>query len=100
MRLKDKIAIITGSASGFGKGISEKFTKEGAKIIMVDINKSLLKKVSKDFDQDHFVADVSKSSNFRSLLNYVNKNYKSLDIIVNNAGVTHKPKPMEKVTDK
>ena len=100
MRLKDKIAIITGSASGFGKGISEKFIKEGAKIIMVDINKSLLKKVSKDFDQDHFVADVSKSSNFRSLLNYVNKNYKSLDIIVNNAGVTHKPKPMEKVTDK
>ena len=100
MRLKDKIAIITGSASGFGKGISEKFTKEGAKIIMVDINKSLLKKVSKDFDQDYFVADVSKSSNFRSLLNYVNKNYKSLDIIVNNAGVTHKPKPMEKVTDK
>ena len=100
MRLKDKIAIITGSASGFGKGISEKFTKEGAKIIMVDINKSLLKKVSKDFNQDYFVADVSKSSNFRSLLNYVNKNYKSLDIIVNNAGVTHKPKPMEKVTDK
>ncbi len=100
MRLKDKIAIITGSASGFGKGISEKFIKEGAKIIMVDINKSLLKKVSKDFDQDYFVADVSKSSNFRSLLNYVNKNYKSLDIIVNNAGVTHKPKPMEKVTDK
>ena len=100
MRLKDKIAIITGSASGFGKGISEKFIKEGAKIIMVDINKSLLKKVSKDFNQDYFVADVSKSSNFRSLLNYVNKNYKSLDIIVNNAGVTHKPKPMEKVTDK
>ena len=46
---------------------------------MVDINKSLLKKVSKDFNQDYFVADVSKSSNFRSLLNYVNKNYKSLD---------------------
>ena len=38
MRLKNKIAIITGSASGFGKGIAEKFTQEGANLILVDIN--------------------------------------------------------------
>ena len=100
MRLNNKIAIITGSASGFGKGIAKKFTEEGANLILVDVNFKLLKEVSKDLSQDYFVADVSKSSNFRSLLNYVNKNYKSLDIIVNNAGVTHKPKSMEKVTDK
>ena len=46
MRLKNKIAIITGSASGFGKGIAKKFSEEGAKLIMVDINSKLLKKVS------------------------------------------------------
>ena len=44
MRLKNKIAIITGSASGFGKGIAKKFSEEGAKLILVDINSNLLKK--------------------------------------------------------
>ena len=47
MRLKNKIAIITGSASGFGKGIAKKFSEEGAKLILVDINSNLLKKVSR-----------------------------------------------------
>ena len=100
MRLKDKIAIITGSASGFGKGIAKKFTAEGAKLIMVDLNSKLLKKVSKRLGQDYFIADVSKASNFKSLLSYINKKYSKIDIIVNNAGVTHKPKPMENVSEK
>ena len=100
MRLKNKVAIITGSASGFGKGIAKKFTEEGAKLIMVDLNSKLLKKVSKDLSQDHFIADVSKVSNFRSLCNYVYKKYNKIDIVINNAGITHKPKFMETVTDK
>ena len=100
MRLKNKVAIITGSASGFGKGIAKKFSEEGAKLILVDINLNLLKKVSKSLSQDHFVADVSNESNFKSLLNYTRKKYKSVDIIVNNAGITHKPKNMENVTGK
>ena len=100
MRLKNKVAVITGSASGFGKGIAKKFTEEGAKIIMVDINSKLLRKTSKNLSQDYFVADVSKSSDFKSLLKYVYKNYKTTDIVVNNAGVTHKPKFMETVTEK
>ena len=99
MRLKNKIAIITGSASGFGKGISKKFTEEGAKLILVYINSNLLKKVSKSLNQDNFVADVSKDSNFKSLLKYSYKKYKTIDIIVNNAGITHKPKNMETVTN-
>ena len=100
MRLKNKIAIITGAASGFGKGIAKKFTDEGANLIMVDLNSKLLKKVSKDLSQDYFVADVSKASNFKSFFNYVYKKYNKIDIIVNNAGVTHKPKFMETVTEK
>ena len=88
MRLKNKVAIITGSASGFGKGIAKKFTDEGANLIMVDINSKLLKKVSKNLSQDYFVADVSKASNFKSLFKYVYKKYNKIDIIVNNAGVT------------
>jgi 3-oxoacyl-[acyl-carrier protein] reductase len=100
MRLKNKVAIITGSASGFGKGIARKFSDEGAKLILVDINLNLLKKVSKLLSQDYFVADVSKESNFKSLLKYTLKKYKTVDIIINNAGITHKPKNMEAVTVK
>lgn len=100
MRLKNKVAMITGAASGFGKGISEKFTEEGARLIMVDINGKLLKGVSKKLNQDYFTADISKSSNFKSLFKYIYKKYETLDIIVNNAGVTHKPNFMEKVTEK
>ena len=100
MRLKDKITVITGSASGFGKGIAKKFTEEGAKIIMVDVNKKLLKSVSNNLFQDHFVADVSKSTDFKLLLKYIYKNYRKIDIIINNAGITHKPKPLENVTEK
>ena len=100
MRLKNKIAIITGSASGFGKGIAEKFSEEGAKLIMVDINSKLLKKISNNLSQDYFVADVSKSSDFKSMKNFAYKKYGNIDIIVNNAGVTHKPKFMESVNEK
>ncbi len=64
MRLNNKIAVITGSASGFGKGIAKKFTEEGANLILVDVNSKLLKKVSKNLSQDYFVADVSKASSF------------------------------------
>ena len=99
MRLKNKITIITGAASGFGKGIAKKFTEEGARIIMVDINSRLLKNTSKNLNQDYFIADVSKSSSFKSLSGYVYKKYKTVDIIINNAGITHKPKPMDKVTE-
>ena len=100
MKLKNKIAIITGAASGFGKGIAKKFTEEGAKLIMVDINSKLLKKTSNNLFQDHFVADVSKSSNFKSLLNFAYKKHGNIDIVVNNAGITHKPKFMELVNEK
>ena len=100
MKLKNKIAIITGAASGFGKGIAKKFTEEGAKVLMVDINSKLLKKVSRNLTQDYFVADVSKNIDFKSLLNYAKKKYKNIVIVVNNAGVTHKPKFMETVTEK
>ena len=100
MKLKNKVAIITGSASGFGKGIAKKFTEEGAKLIMVDINSKLLKKTSNNLFQDHFVADVSKSSDFKSLLNFAYKKHDNIDIVVNNAGITHKPKFMELVNEK
>ena len=97
MRLKEKISVITGAASGFGKGIVKKFSEEGAKIIMADINKDLLEKVSKDLNQDFFYTDVASSSSMKKLSEYVLKKYGTIDIMVNNAGITHLPKPLEEV---
>ena len=99
MRLKEKISIITGAASGFGKGIAKKFSKEGAKLILVDINKDLLEKVSKDLNQDFFHTDVSSPSSMKKLSEYVLKKYQTIDIMVNNAGITHLPKPLEDVSE-
>ena len=99
MRLKEKVSIITGAASGFGKGIAKKFSSEGAKIILADINKDELEKVSNDLNQDFFHVDVSNSSSMQKLSEYVIKKYGIIDIMVNNAGVTHLPKPLEDVTE-
>ena len=99
MRLKEKVSIITGAASGFGKGIAKKFSEEGAKLILADINKDELEKVSKDLDQDFFHVDVSNSSSMQKLSEYVISKYKNIDIMVNNAGITHLPKPLEEVTE-
>ena len=99
MRLKEKISIITGAASGFGKGIAKKFSEEGAKIILADINKDLLEKVSKDLDQDFFHTDVSSARSMQKLADYVFKKYGTIDVMVNNAGITHLPKPLEEVSE-
>ena len=99
MRLKGKISIITGAASGFGKGIAKKFSEEGALLILADINNDELKKVSKELKQDLFQVDVSISKSMKDLSEYVIKKYKKIDIMVNNAGITHLPMPLEKVSE-
>ena len=99
MRLKEKISIITGAASGFGKGIAEKFSKEGSRLILTDINIDLLEKVSKDLNQDFFHADVANTNSMKNLSEYVIEKYGIIDVMVNNAGITHLPKPMEEVTE-
>ena len=99
MRLKNKISIITGAASGFGKGIAKKFSEEGAKLILVDINKDELKKVAKDLRQDFFYVDVANYQSMQKLSEYVFDKYKKVDVMVNNAGITHLPKPLEEVSE-
>ena len=99
MRLKEKTSIITGAASGFGKGIAKKFSEEGAKVILVDINKEELEKVAKDLNQDFLYVDVSSYISMQKLSKYVLNKYQNIDIIVNNAGITHLPKPLEEVSE-
>jgi len=99
MRLKNKISIITGAASGFGEGIAKKFVEEGAILILVDINKNLLEKVAKELNQDFFHCDVSNSEDMKKLSENVLNKHKKIDIMVNNAGITHLPMPLEDVSE-
>ena len=80
MRLKEKVSVVTGAASGFGKGIAKKFSEEGAKLILADINKDQLEIVSKDLNQDFFHVDVSSSTGMQKLSEYVIKKYGNIDL--------------------
>ena len=87
MRLKNKVAIVTGSASGIGKAIAEKFISEGASVIFSDINgdDSL---ISKFGPKALFVkCDVSKSEEMENLIDKAVERFGKLDIMVNNAGI-------------
>lgn len=110
MRLANKIAIVTGGASGFGLGIVKKFLTEGAKVIIADINAEngqqaivALQENTLDInhkDNIHFIAtDVSQADSVKALIDSTINHFGGLDIIVNNAGMGHTPRPLEDVTE-
>ena len=92
--LKDKIAIITGSARGIGKAIAEEYAAQGAKVVISDILQELADETAKEIKQQYKVetlavkADVSKYDEVENLVNKTIEAYGQIDIIVNNAGVT------------
>ncbi len=93
MRLKDKVAIVTGGASGIGKAIVEKFAKEGAGVVICDINLKLAQQFSDQLKEESvkslaFEMDVSDSSLVEKVVNDVTEQFKRIDILVNNAGIT------------
>lgn len=99
MRLKGKIAIVTGGGSGFGEGIVRKFAAEGAKIVVADINADNGGSVAESLgDVGHFIAtDVSKNADMKALIEGTIEHFGGLDIIVNNAGMGHLPQPLEDI---
>ncbi|MBM3599545.1 MAG: glucose 1-dehydrogenase [Alphaproteobacteria bacterium] len=105
MRLKDKVAIVTGGGSGFGEGIARRYAEEGAKVVVCDINTVNGKKVADILTQggaqSTFVkCDVAVDAEVKALVDAAVEKYGRLDIMVNNAGVTHRNKPMLEVTEK
>ena len=90
--LKDKVIIVTGAASGFGKLISEKCAAGGAKVVGVDVNAQPLTEVfdgirSAGFDGTTQVADVADMTQVRAAARHAVDTYGRIDVIVNNAGV-------------
>ncbi|MCD6043231.1 MAG: short chain dehydrogenase [Burkholderiales bacterium] len=96
MRLKDKIAIVTGAGSGFGAGIARRFAAEGAKVIVNDINAAAGERVAREVGGRFVQADVTRGDDWSSLVRAAGE---QLDIVVNNAGWTHRNKPFLEVTE-
>ncbi|HXM80503.1 MAG TPA: SDR family oxidoreductase [Burkholderiales bacterium] len=96
MRLKDKLAIVTGGGSGFGEGIATRFAREGAKVLIADINAQAGARVAKEIGAKFVAADVTQSADWAKLVQAAGP---GLDIVVNNAGWTHRNKPYLEVTE-
>jgi 3-oxoacyl-[acyl-carrier protein] reductase len=104
MRLKDKIAIVTGGGQGFGEGIVERFAEEGCKVVVNDLNAETGERVAKAVNakggQAAFVrGDVSKDAGWASILKFALDTFGGLDIVVNNAGTTHRNQSLITVSE-
>jgi 3-oxoacyl-[acyl-carrier protein] reductase len=101
MRLANKVAIVTGAASGFGKAIAETFAREGAKVVVADINGQGARDVAQGIGASatHVGVDVSKRAEVEAMVGEALKTFGGLDIMVNNAGTTHRSQPMLDVTE-
>lgn len=101
-RLIDKVAIITGAASGIGEADAQLFAKEGAKVVIADVDEAKGKKVAEDIKKNggevtFIKLDVRKENDWKNLMAAVIRKYGKLNILVNNAGVIV-CKPLTKIT--
>lgn len=92
-RLKDKVAVITGSARGIGFSIAEKFASEGSTVIILDLFKEAVdeavnKLQAMGYKADGFVGNVTNSEEMESVFNAVVEKHKTIDVLINNAGIT------------
>jgi 3-oxoacyl-[acyl-carrier protein] reductase len=88
MELKDKVAIVTGSSGGLGQAIALVLAKEGAKLILVDINAKISEAfLKKGYEGLAIKADISQKTDIEGMVSKVVSEYHRIDILVNNAGV-------------
>jgi 3-oxoacyl-[acyl-carrier protein] reductase len=93
MRFKGKTALITGSARGIGRAIAERLASEGARVIISDVLEDVAENTVREFRAKGYEAvamkaDVSKADDAGRLIDEAVKKYETLDIVVNNAGIT------------
>ncbi len=104
MRLKEKVAIVTGAGSGFGEAIAKRFAQEGAKVVVNDIVEAGARRVAREIGDAGgeaivLLADVSRDADVARLVQSTLASLGRLDIIVNNAGTTHRNRPMLEVDE-
>jgi 3-oxoacyl-[acyl-carrier protein] reductase len=104
MRLAGKVAIVTGSASGFGRGIAQRFAQEGAEVVVADINANGAERVVRGIAEAGGSArfcrcDVGEDGEVARLVAFALSTFGDLDIVVNNAGTTHRNQPLLDVSE-
>ena len=101
-QLQGKVAIITGAGSGFGEGMAAAYVREGAKIIIDDLNAEAGERVAKALgDNAKAVAcDVANADSVKAMVKACVDTFGVPDIVINNAGTTHKNQPMLNVDEK
>jgi 3-oxoacyl-[acyl-carrier protein] reductase len=101
MRLDNKVALITGGASGFGKRIAETFAREGARIAVADINESGARAAAAAISNSAIAVrcDVSRRDDVNAAVKATVDAFGGIDILVNNAGMSHTRRPMLEVEE-
>jgi 3-oxoacyl-[acyl-carrier protein] reductase len=104
MRLQGKVAIVTGGGSGFGEGIARRFAQEGARVVVNDIHAVNGERVAREIaatgGQAKFCAgDVSRDHDVSHLVAFALAGFGDLDVVVNNAGTTHRNQPLLDVAE-
>jgi NAD(P)-dependent dehydrogenase (short-subunit alcohol dehydrogenase family) len=89
MRLKDKVALITGAGSGIGQASARIFAREGAKVVCVDVKGDAAEATAREVGGRAFAADVSKAKDAEAMVAFAEETYGRLDIAFNNAGIFH-----------